>query len=149
MIAVVLKLSRDLFQLRTLRQRLTMCIALASLATGPACAQDVPLKQTFVTQLQNAVRTNDSTWLAARLRYPVRYYGHRTMVIRSKTWFIKNYASVIGAKLRAAVLAQDPGNVFENWQGLMVGEGSFNIWIRNTGEDTHERYEIITINDSE
>jgi hypothetical protein len=62
---------------------------------------------------------------------------------------VKNYKSVIGAKLRTAVLAQDPGNVFENCQGLMVGEGDHNIWVRNAGDGLHEHYEIITINDSE
>ena len=62
---------------------------------------------------------------------------------------MKNYKSVIGAKLRTSVLAQDPGNVFENWQGLMVGEGDHNIWVRNAGDGLHEHYDIITINDSE
>jgi len=132
------------------RPGLAMGLALIALATGaPAAAQEIPLKQQFVADLQNALRANDKNWLAGHMRYPVRYYGQRTMLIRNKAWLVKNYASVIGAKLRAAVLAQDPGNVFENWQGLMVGEGRFNIWLRNAGDGLDEHYEIITINDSE
>lgn len=132
------------------RLGLAMGLALTALATGaPAVAQEIPRKQQFVADLQNALRANDKNWLAGHMRYSVRYYGKRTVLIRSKSWFVKNYKSVIGAKLRLAVLAQDPGNVFENWQGLMVGEGNFNIWVRNTGDGSTEHYEIITINDSE
>jgi hypothetical protein len=83
------------------------------------------------------------------MRYPVRYFGKRTFTIPGKSWFATNHRAVIGPKLRAAVLAQDPENVFENWQGLMVGEGTFNIWVRNTADGPHERYEIVTINDAE
>lgn len=132
------------------RPGLASCLVLIAIATGaPAAAQEIPLKQQFVADLQNALRANDKNWLAGHMRYPVRYYGKRTMLIRNKAWLANNYKSVIGAKLCTAVLAQDPGNVFENWQGLMVGEGNHNIWVRNTGDGSHEHYEIITINDPE
>jgi hypothetical protein len=132
------------------RPGLAIYLALIAIAaSASAGAQEIPRKQQFLADLQNAVRTNDKNWLAGHMRYPVRYYGQRTILIRNKSWLVENYASVIGAKLRAAVLAQDPGNVFENWQGLMVGEGRFNIWVRNAGGGLDEHYEIITINDSE
>ena len=123
-------------------------VAALFLAVGPAVAaeSDVPLKQAFVTQLQQAVRTNDKVWLAEHASYPLKSFGSRQPSIRNKQSFIKSYASLIGTKLRAAVLAQDPANVFENWQGLMIGGGSYNIWIRNAGDGTNERYQIVTIN---
>ena len=31
----------------------------------------------------------------------------------------------------------------------MVGEGNYNIWVRNVGDGLSERYELITINDVE
>jgi hypothetical protein len=130
------------------RSRLAICLISILTATG-AFAQDVSLKEKFVTELQNAVRANDAAWIAAHMRYPVRHYGKRALLIRDKSWLVKNYKSVIGAKLRTAVLAQIPDNVFENWQGLMVGEGSFNIWVRNIGDGLNERYEIVAINVSE
>jgi len=130
--------------------RLAFGLSLLSLAAASAgLAQDIPVKQKFVATLQNAIRSGDKDWLASHMRYPAHFYGRKTVVIRGKPWLVKNYKSIIGAKLRAAVLAQDPENVFENWQGLMVGEGSFNIWVRNTGNGQHERYEIVTINDAE
>lgn len=133
-----------------LRPGLAMCLALIVLApSAAASAQEIPRKQQFVADLQNALRANDKNWLAGHMRYPVRYHGRRALLIRNKSWLVNNYKSVIGAKLRMAVLAQDPGDVFENWQGLMVGAGSFNIWVRKAGDGSDEHYEIITINDSE
>jgi hypothetical protein len=119
------------------------------LATEARADDDIPKKQTFVIALQNAVRANDKTWLAEHTRYPLRYYGHRKIPIDNKAAFLKNFPKLIGSKLRGFVLAQDPANVFENWQGMMVGDGSFNIWVRNESEDLDPRYLIITINDDE
>jgi hypothetical protein len=65
-----------------------------------------------------------------------------------KTAFVHNYTLLFGAKLRAAILAQDPANVFENWQGLMVGEGRYNVWVRDTGDGGASRYQIVAINGS-
>jgi hypothetical protein len=116
-------------------------------ATGSVTAEsDVPQKQVFVTRLQEAVRANDKAWLAAHTRYPLRSFGSRQPRIRDQSSFIKHYASLINPGVRAAVLAQDPANVFENWQGLMIGEGLYNIWVRNAGDRLNERYQIITIN---
>jgi hypothetical protein len=121
---------------------------LAFAAVGRAAAEepDIPQKQVFVTQLQHAVRTDDKAWLAAHTRFPLRSFGSRQPSISDRPSFIKHYAALIGPKLRAAVLAQDPANVFENWQGLMIGEGLYNIWIHNAGDGLDERYQIITIN---
>jgi hypothetical protein len=125
---------------------LAAILALAAVGRAAAEESDIPQKSVFVTQLQQAVRTDDKAWLAAHTRFPLRSFGSRQPSMRDKPSFIKHYASLIGPKLRAAVLAQDPANVFENWQGLMIGEGLYNIWIHNAGDGLHERYQIITIN---
>jgi hypothetical protein len=55
-------------------------------------------------QLQQAVHSNDKAWLADHARYPVSYFGRRKFLIRNKSSFINNYSSLLGTKLRAAVL---------------------------------------------
>ena len=113
------------------RGAITPAVGLALLALGLndsfAAEAGPPEKQVIVMQLQQAVRANDKAWLAAHTRYPISYFGHGKRVIPDKAAFIRNYALLFGAKLRVAVLAQDPANVFENWQGLMVGEGRYNV----------------------
>jgi len=130
--------------------RLCLAASLALLLMQPARAEDeIPKKQAFVIALQQAIRANDKNWLAEHTRYPLRYYGHRKVPINNKAAFLKNYPAILGSKLRGFVLAQDPANVFENWQGMMVGDGSYNVWVRNEGKDLEPRYLIITINDDE
>lgn len=89
------------------------------------------------------MRANDKTWLAANTRYPLSYFGNQKLVIHDKAAF---FHRLFGAKLRAAMLAQDPESVFENAQGLMIGEGRYNVWIRDTGDGDAVRYQMIAIN---
>jgi hypothetical protein len=113
-------------------------------------ADDIPVKETFVMALQHAIRIGDKAWLADHTRYPLRYNGRSNISVRNRASFVKNYPTIIGEKLRTAVLAQDPKNVFENWQGMMVGEGNYNIWVRDAGSSgLDQHYELITINDVE
>jgi hypothetical protein len=133
-----------------MRGALALTIGLALLAFGLnnsfAAAAGLPEKQTIVMQLQQAVRANDKAWLAAHTKYPLSYFGRGKRIIRDKAAFIRNYALLFGAKLRAAILAQDPANVFENWRGLMVGDGRYNVWVRDTADGEPARYRIIAIN---
>ena len=128
---------------------LTMVLAALTVAVGiagDARAEDRSPEQTIVMQVQQAVRAGDKTWLADRARYPLNYFGGGKRVIRSKAAFLKQYRSLVGAKLRTAVLAQDPADVFRNSQGLMIGDGYYNIWVRDSGDGTVVNYQIITIN---
>jgi hypothetical protein len=129
-------------------QRLAASLLFVAIASGPACAQtDVPAKPAAVRELQRALRDHDRTWLAAHIHYPMRYYDRTVAVIRNRNDFLRNYDTIVSDRLRSTVLMQDPERVFENWQGLMVGDGSHNIWLRETGEGAGVRYEIVTIND--
>ena len=128
-----------------------VCAALLSaFATcGHAQQTDASAKQKFVIALQSAVRTDDKNWLADHMSYPVNYFGKHKVVIRSRAALINNYSSFVSAKLRASVLAQDPANVFQNWQGVMVGGGNQNIWVTKVGDADNAPYQIITINDAD
>jgi hypothetical protein len=134
------------------RGAITLTAGLALLAFGlndsSAAEADPPEKQTIVMELQQAVRANDKAWLAAHTRYPLSYFGRGKHVVRDKAAFIRNYTLLFGAKLRTAILAQDPANVFENWQGLMVGEGRYNVWVRDMANGHAARYRIVAINGS-
>ncbi len=116
--------------------------------TERAAAADVPAKLAIVRDLQRALRENDRIWIADRIRYPLRYHGQMVAVIRNRDDFLRNYARFVSDRLRTAILIQDPEQVFENWQGLMIGDGTHNMWLRESGEGEAARYEIVTINDS-
>jgi len=56
---------------------------------------------------------------------------------------------VIGPELKTSILGQDPEQYLKNYQGLMVGEGSRNIWFADFADGEGFKYEIITINNSD
>ena len=112
-----------------------------------------PPPETAITlELQEAVRNGDKDWFVSHLHFPVRYFGKTKRVIRSKDWVLSHYDTVIGPELKASILAQDPEDIFKNYQGIMVGGGSRNIWLNDFGDPgagSPSRYEIITINNSD
>ena len=129
------------------------CLLLAA-ATARAEDGDLKIPETeIILAMQAAVRADDRQWFAAHLHLPVRYYGKTLQMIRSKDWFLKHYATIISPKLKEQILAQDPEHYLKNYQGLMVGEGSHNIWLEEFGDpgspDIRTNYQIITINNTD
>ena len=123
---------------------LLLCLFFA----GNAQAQsEAAPKFAFVRELQKAIRADNRAWLADHIQYPLRHHGRMATVIRDRSDFVRNYATIVSERLRRAILAQEPDKVFENWQGVMVGDGSHNMWLRESGEGDNLRYEIVTIND--
>lgn len=131
------------------RRRALTLLAAGVVASTKGFAQDqVPPKQEFVRDLQRALRKDDRSWIADHMSYPVRYHGRVASVIRNRSDFVRSYSGLISDRLRSAILAQQPDDVFENWQGLMIGDGTHNVWARDTASGEVTRYEIVTINDS-
>ena len=124
------------------------------LAMASTHAEDADFKipeREIILAMQTAVRADDKHWFAAHLHLPVRYYGKTNQTIRTNEWFLAHYATVIGPELKAAILAQDPKTYLKNYQRLMVGEGSRNVWLEGFGDPgagIPSSYEIITINNS-
>ena len=114
-----------------------------------ASEPDIDPKVNLVTELQAAVRADDKDWFVAHLHYPVHYFGKHDHVIKSKDWFLDHYTMVIGPELKASILAQDAQKYFQNYQGVMIGEGSRNIWLDDFGDGDAPKFEIITINNSD
>ncbi len=125
-----------------------LALASALALAGAALAQSQPpSKPAAVRELQRALRSDDRTWMADHIRYPLRYHGRIRAMIPNRDDFLRNFDRIISDRLRAAILMQDPEKAFENWQGVMVGDGTHNIWLRESGEGEAARHEIVTIND--
>lgn len=129
---------------------LMSCLMLFSAFTAHAGnAENQPPDQVFLLDLQKALRTNDKDWLAGHMHYPASYYGPKFIMIKNRASFDDHYPMLIGPKLRAIVLAQDPDRLFRNQHGTKIG-GDPDIWFYNFGSGPEDiRYEIITINDAE
>jgi hypothetical protein len=125
--------------------------ALLLLPLSSTRADPVDPTPVFIAELQNAIRNDDKAWLADHLHFPVNYFGKTDHIIKSKDWFLRHYATLIGPELKKNILAQKPENYFKNYQGVMVGDGGLNIWVEDFGDEgagIPARFEIITINNS-
>jgi len=123
--------------------------SLAQTAAAQTAPQNDPPQysdEDFARDVQKAVGAGDAAWLADRARYPVKVFGKRILVIRNKKAFVASASSFLGPKLKAAVLAQKPDELFRNYQGVMIGQIQ-NIWFYNFGEGGEKNdFRIITIN---
>jgi hypothetical protein len=73
--------------------------------------------------------------------------GRRKAFIKSKYAFLTSNPNLLGAKLRADVMAQKPEDLSSNWQGMMIGSGEHNVWVRNAAPDpARPDYRIFAIN---
>jgi hypothetical protein len=112
-------------------------------------AADPSSDRVFLLDLKKALRAGDKAWLAEHMHYPASYYGPYFIMIKNRASFDNHYPMLIGPKLRAIVLAQDPDQLFRDQHGIKIG-GDSNIWFYNFGSGPDDiRCEIITINDAE
>jgi hypothetical protein len=124
----------------------------SALALDSALSEPLDPMPPFIAELQDAIRNDDKQWLADHLHLPVNYFGNMKQIIRSKDWFLRHYATVIGPALKANILKQDPNAYFKGYQGVMVGDGGRNIWLDTFGDEgagAPARFEIVTINNSD
>lgn len=97
----------------------------------------------FARVVIDAAAQGDAVGLSALVRYPltIRRDGER-MTVTDPAGFVAAYDRIIGPEIRADLLSADPENLFANWEGLMIGQGS--VWFDGSGGDG---YHIIAIND--
>ena len=139
--------AKDTLMIKIVRIAVSLSLLLCLFAGNAHAQSEAAPKFAFVRELQKAIRADNRAWLADHIQYPLRHHGRMATVIRDRSDFVRNYATIVSERLRRAILAQEPDKVFENWQGVMVGDGSHNMWLRESGEGDNFRYEIVTIND--
>lgn len=80
----------------------------------------------FVRKIQQAVQNDNQSAFLALGAYPVRFNqgGHSSMLLREA--LAKQYDEILTLKLKKAILAQDPQDIFCNFQGAFIAEGG--VW---------------------
>ena len=119
---------------------LSLNVAFAATATGPDGLDDEEVT-IFLTQLQEAVRTDDAAAVAALVNLPLRVNyavkGRRgaanTVRITSNERFVRDYGRIFTANVKQAVLDQAPAKLFRNAPGVMIGDGE--VWYAGVCQD--------------
>ena len=120
---------------RLAAKRLAAILSAGFFTCLPATAAWAGAREAFLAHLQQAVRQNDLAWLGAHLDYPVTIRGKHRIVLKNRDAFAKLDPTLIGPRLRADILAQRPEDLSSNWQGMMIGSGQHNIWVRDASPD--------------
>jgi len=127
---------------------------LSSVTTGTSAKRyahvigsDAAVEQ-FVANVRKAISQGDKIWLAANLFYPlnVRVSEKLVLNIKSKNQFLLQYDKIFTTEFKSALSKTFSHNHFNNYQGVMIGDGE--IWINNALNATElkPQFQIIAIN---
>lgn len=102
----------------------------------------------FVSDVKKAVFKGDKIWLAANLFYPLKVSISEklTLNLKNKNQFLLQYDKIFTAAFKSAIGKTFSHNHFNNYQGVMIGDGE--IWINNALNATEAKpmFQIITLN---
>ena len=102
----------------------------------------------FVANVRKAISQGDKIWLAANLFYPlnVRISEKLVLNLKNKNQFLSQYDKIFTADFKAVLGKTFSHNHFNNYQGVMIGDGE--IWINNTlnASEAKPIFQIIAIN---
>ena len=82
----------------------------------------------FLLVIQDSLRTDNREKLASLIHYPITIsmLDESELKIENAAEFIANYEKIVIPEWKALVLAQEPAELFSNWQGAMVHRGE--LW---------------------
>jgi hypothetical protein len=77
--------------------------------------------QSFLATLQGALRQHDTAGIAAVTRFPLMVNGRPGA--RDAQELTRYFSAIFTDRVRDAVLAAHPENLFASWRGVMIGSG--------------------------
>ena len=102
----------------------------------------------FVANVRKAISQGDKIWLAANLFCPlnVRVSEKLVLNLKSKNQFLLQYDKIFTTEFKSALSKTFSHNHFDNYQGVMIGDGE--IWINNAlnASEVKPQFQIIAIN---
>lgn len=108
-----------------------------------AAGTDAPAVERFLGELQRAVAADDRAAVLALFACPCTVWdGQRRRHVHEAGQIRPFYDAVFDAGLKQQIAAARVGDLFANWQGVMLGDGR--LWFTASGSDG--RLGISTVN---
>jgi hypothetical protein len=105
--------------------------------------------RSFYANVRAAIVGDDTEKVAALMAFPLRVNGKRTRVVSSREQFVRERARILTPEVVARVRDSDPGQVFCNSQGEMLGDGvlwaevqandRLAVWVINLGPEPRKQ----------
>ena len=101
-----------------------------SVAVGTVSDNEV---ESFASKIQGYIINDKKEQISDLVAYPitVKINGKAT-AISTKDQFIKNYSLIFNSNYKEAISKAFTKYMFANWQGVMFGQGQYNMWINTT-----------------
>ena len=127
---------------------LAACLAMPAAVAGRysvAGIDDEAKVTQFLAALKDAVAKGQRERVVALVALPLRVNtGKHHTYLRTQKALLSAYDRVFDAEVRKALAAQRPGELFANYQGVMVGDGQ--IWFGLPAGTSELR--VLTVNTS-
>lgn len=118
-----------------------------SMCAAPHAGYDAV--RSFYADVRTAMLGDDPEKVAAFMAFPLRVNGKKTRVVSSREQFVRERARILTPDVVARVRDSDPGQVFCNSQGVMLGDGvlwaelqdgdRLAVWVINLGPGLKQR----------
>lgn len=101
--------------------------------------------ENYASEIQGYIGNDNKEKLAQNISYPISLNIDGTITkIQSKDEFIKNYDRIINSDFKKSISNSSTKFLFANSQGIMFGEGLYNMWIN----ESNSKLMITSINNS-
>lgn len=102
----------------------------------------------FMKHVKISIVKNDKEWVANHVSYPIKtkLYKGTVITIKNKRQLIENFDKIFHQEFKDKIKSFCVCNLFNNYHGVMLGNGQ--IWINNKQNSTDEKfdYNITAIN---
>jgi len=101
-------------------------VAVMAKRSEPAGA-DIDAVGRFLSRLQGAVRVGDKSTIAGLIAYPLRVnFSEGPKTYKDRSSIERDFERIFTPRVRQAILNQEAGKLFTNYQGSMIGDGQ--VW---------------------
>lgn len=102
----------------------------------------------FMKYVKTSILNGDKEWIANHINYPLKttLFKDKAITIKNKKQLIDNFDQIFHQEFKDKIKSLCVCNMFNNYQGVMLGNGQ--IWINNRPNSTDNKfdYTIAAIN---
>ena len=95
----------------------------------------------FMKHVKSSILEGDKEWIANHIRYPINttLYKNKSVSIKNKKQLINNFDDIFHHEFKEKIKSFCVCNMFNNYQGVMLGDGQ--IWIYPKPNSTDKKFD--------
>lgn len=98
--------------------------------------------EAFMKNVKNSILNNDKNWIGNHIKYPIKTTTKnlKIVIIKNKKQLIENFEQIFHQDFKDKVKSTCICNMFNNSQGVMLGNGE--IWIYNAPNSNENKFDF-------